>query len=51
VLVWDLVKQLASFRVHNAATAAETLRALNRFGAFFLGELWESYLKHRLSRS
>jgi cholesterol oxidase len=49
VLVWDLVEQLASFRVHNAPTSAAALAALNRFGAFFFGELWESYLKQHLS--
>jgi cholesterol oxidase len=50
VLIWDLVEQVASFRVHNASTTA-TLQALNRFGAFFFGELWESYVKHHLPQS
>ena len=31
------------------ATCAAALAALNRFGAFFFGELWESYLKQHLS--
>jgi hypothetical protein len=47
VLLWDLVEQVASFRVHNASTTA-TLRALSRFGAFFFGELWDTYVKDRL---
>jgi hypothetical protein len=50
VLVWEFVEQLASFRVHNAATTTDTLQALNRFGAFFCGDLRESYLKHQLSQ-
>jgi cholesterol oxidase len=48
VRVWDFVEQLASFRVHHAATPAAKLRAINRFGAFFFGELWDSYVKHHL---
>jgi cholesterol oxidase len=51
VLVWDLVGQVASFRIHNAPTPAAALPALNRFGAFFFGELWESYLKQHLALS
>jgi cholesterol oxidase len=51
VLIWDLVEQMASFRVHNAPTRTARLQALNRFGAFFFGELWESYLKYRVSQS
>jgi cholesterol oxidase len=48
VLIWDLVEQVASFRVHNAPTAPAALLALNRFGGFFFGDLWETYLKHRV---
>jgi cholesterol oxidase len=51
VLVWDLIGQLASFRIHNTPTPAAALPALNRFGAFFFGELWESYLKQHLALS
>jgi cholesterol oxidase len=50
VLIWDLIEQVASFRVHNASTTV-TLEALNRFGAFFFGELWASYVKQRLPQS
>jgi cholesterol oxidase len=49
VLLWDLVEQMASFRVHNTPTRTAALRALNRFGGFFFGELWDSYLKQRVS--
>jgi cholesterol oxidase len=48
VLIWDLVEQVASFRVHNAPTAPAALLALNRFGGFFFGDLWETYLKYRV---
>lgn len=49
VLIWDLVEQVASFRVHHARTRSAALQALNRFGAFFFGELWDTYLKDRVS--
>jgi cholesterol oxidase len=51
VLVWDLVEQVASFRVHNAPTSTAAVQALNRFGGFFFGELWETYVKHRVPHS
>ena len=44
VLIWDLVEQVASFRVHNASTTTAAQEALNRFGAFFFGELWATYV-------
>jgi cholesterol oxidase len=48
VKLWDFLEQLASFRVHHAPTLEAKKRALNRFGAFFFGELWETYVKHRM---
>ena len=48
VLIWDLVEQIASFRVHNAPSATASLQALSRFGGFFFGELWDTYVKHRV---
>ena len=51
VLIWDLVEQIASFRVHNAPSPTAALQALNRFGGFFFGELWDTYLKHRVPLS
>jgi cholesterol oxidase len=48
VKLWDFTEQLASFRVHNAPTLAATTRALSRFGAFFFGELWDTYVKQQL---
>jgi cholesterol oxidase len=49
VLIWDLVEQIASFHVHNAPSPTAALQALNRFGGFFFGELWDTYLKQRVS--
>ncbi len=51
VLIWDLLEQVGSFRVHNAPTTMAALQALNRFGSFFLGDLWETYLKQRVPQS
>lgn len=48
VRLWDFVEQLASFRVHNAPTLVAKKRALSRFGAFFFGELWDTYVRYRL---
>jgi cholesterol oxidase len=48
VRLWDFVEQLASFRVHNAPTVTAKKRALSRFGAFFFGELWDTYVKYQL---
>jgi cholesterol oxidase len=48
VRVWDFIEQLTSFRVHHAATPMAKMRAINRFGAFFFGELWDSYVKYHL---
>jgi hypothetical protein len=41
----DFLQELASFRVHNASTRAAKQQALDTFGAFFFGELWETYGK------
>jgi cholesterol oxidase len=48
VRLWDFIEQLASFRIHNAPTVAAKKRALSRFGAFFFGELWDTYVKHQI---
>jgi cholesterol oxidase len=48
VLIWDLAEQVASFRIHNAPTTAAALHALSRFGHFFFGELWETYVKYHM---
>lgn len=45
----DLLRQLASFRAHRAPTSAAGLAALGRFGAFFFGNLWEPFLRTRVT--
>jgi predicted acylesterase/phospholipase RssA len=42
----DFVRTLGTIRVHNARRTADSLAALERFGKFFLGELWDSYGVH-----
>lgn len=39
----DLLDLLSTVRVTGAATAAESGAAVARFGAFFLGQLWDVY--------
>lgn len=39
----DFIRTLGTIRVHNARTFADSSAALERFGKFFLGELWDSY--------
>jgi cholesterol oxidase len=51
VLIWDLAEQVASFRIHNAPTTAAALHALRRFGHFFFGKLWETYVKYHMPQS
>ncbi len=46
----DLIRMLGTVRVHNASSKADALAALERFGEFFLGEMWDSYGIH-LKRS
>jgi cholesterol oxidase len=41
----DFLQQLASFRVHHAATREAKQLALQTFGDFFFGELWAPYGK------
>lgn len=40
----DFMDQLASFRVRNCASAMDRASWLARFGKFFFGELWETYM-------
>lgn len=50
ILPADFARQLTTFRA-DAPTLGERLAALERFGRFFLGELWETYgppRRHRL---
>lgn len=42
----NFIRTLGSIRVHNARTSAGSIGALERFGKFFLGELWDTYGVH-----
>jgi len=44
--VSDLIAMLGTVRVHNAPSTSDQLAALERFGKFFLGEMWDSYGIH-----
>jgi len=41
----DLLKQITTFRARNSPGKGESARAIGRFGAFFFGRLWETYVK------
>jgi predicted acylesterase/phospholipase RssA len=42
----ELLKLVSSLSATNAGTAAGQSQALRKFGRFFLGDLWESYVAH-----
>ncbi|MGD0420656.1 MAG: patatin-like phospholipase family protein [Xanthobacteraceae bacterium] len=44
--VKDLILMLSTMRVHNARSKSDAFAALERFGKFFLGEMWDSYGIH-----
>ena len=44
--VADLIRLLGAICVHNSRSASDALAALERFGKFFLGEMWDSYGVH-----
>jgi hypothetical protein len=46
--VADLLDLVKTVQVTGAASPAEKAEALARFGSFFLGELWDTYVKHIL---
>jgi hypothetical protein len=41
----ELMRMTGTFTALNANTVEESLRATTAFGRFFLGELWETYVK------
>jgi cholesterol oxidase len=41
----DLIKQLTTFRARNSRSKIESARTLGRFGGFFFGRLWQTYVK------
>jgi len=44
--VAGVIEMVASFRTTGATSVEQSARAIVAFGAFFLGELWESYASH-----
>jgi cholesterol oxidase len=44
--VEDIIRLLGTIRVHNARSVRDEVAGLERFGKFFLGELWVSYGIH-----
>lgn len=44
--VTDLINLTSTLEVSNATSNTEKLRTISKFGAFFMGELWDSYVKH-----
>jgi len=43
----QLLKMAPTFRVSGAKSKKEEAAAMARFGSFFLGELWDTYIMHR----
>lgn len=41
----ELMKMTGTFKALNADSAADSMRATTEFGRFFLGELWDTYVK------
>lgn len=41
----DLMRMISTMHALNAASAAEGIEAMTKFGRFFLGKLWDSYVK------
>lgn len=41
----DLMQMVSGMHVLNAASTAEGFAAMTKFGRFFLGKLWDSYVK------
>jgi len=41
----ELMNMTGTFTALNAASTADSLRATTTFGRFFLGELWDTYIK------
>jgi hypothetical protein len=44
--VGDLIKLVSTMVVTNAGSGADKLNTIAKFGRFFMGELWDSYVKH-----
>jgi hypothetical protein len=47
----ELMKMVATFTALNTDTVAESLKATTAFGSFFLGELWDTYIRRLGARA
>lgn len=48
VKVPDFLEQLTTFPVRNSSGPGTDARWLGRFGQFFFGELWETYIRFQV---
>jgi cholesterol oxidase len=48
VSVVGFLEQLSTYRVRNSPSAGTSARCLGRFGRFYFGELWESYIRQQI---
>lgn len=44
--VTDLIKLTSTIEVLNASSGTDKIKTISKFGSFFMGELWDSYVKH-----
>jgi len=47
--VKQLIQLVASMKAPGATSVAQSAEAIGRFGRFFMGELWDTYVKHSIS--
>ncbi|MGS2721523.1 patatin-like phospholipase family protein [Paraglaciecola aestuariivivens] len=45
--VTDLLKLVSTVKVTNASSHTDKIATVAKFGRFFMGELWDSYVKHK----
>ncbi|RLA20196.1 MAG: patatin-like phospholipase family protein, partial [Gammaproteobacteria bacterium] len=44
--VTDLIKLVSTIKVLHANSGTDKIQTISKFGTFFMGELWDSYVKH-----
>jgi predicted acylesterase/phospholipase RssA len=44
--VTDLIKLVSTLKVTNVDSSKDKVKTVSKFGTFFMGELWDSYVKH-----
>lgn len=48
VLLGDFLQQLTTFRIRNSPGPVEGAALMGRFGRFFFGDLWDTYILHHV---